>query len=179
MHELETQIRIVVQISRCIHLKRVLSRADADPQLNFWRLMQGGLLDLAVLEWTKIFGSNAEPTHWRSLITDHAAFKGDLLRYVGCTEAEWASYWHGMKGYRDEYIAHHSANPTITQYPTLDMALKSCYFYYSHLITIVRAAGQQCFPDDLEVYCNRFAAQSKEIADAAINATTIYQELVF
>jgi hypothetical protein len=32
------------------------------PSLNFWRLIYGNLLDVAVLEWCKVFGSDAEPT---------------------------------------------------------------------------------------------------------------------
>ncbi len=179
MDELETQIRMVVQIARCIHLKRVLTITNPEPHLNFWRLMHGALLDLSVLEWTKIFGSNAEPTHWKGMISDHAKFKSDLLTCVGCTEVEWSNYWDEMKGYRDEYVAHHSASPSKTQYPTLDWAIKSCYFYYSHLIARARATGERRFPNDLEEYCKRFAAQASEIANAANRATASYQELVF
>ncbi len=177
--DLVTQIKIITQIVRCIHLKKVLTAIDPSPKLNFWRLMYGDLLDISVLEWTKVFGSNAEPSHWKGIVSDHKKFKTELLQYVSCTESEWASYWNLMKDYRDEHVAHHSSSPTVTNYPTLNLALRSCYFYYSYLIKEARAAGETRFPNDLEEYSKKFADQSTNIAKAAIFATSEFQELVF
>lgn len=179
MDKVLTQIQIVAQIVRCVQLKKVLTAVNPNPNLNFWRLMYGGLLDLSVLEWTKIFGANAEPTHWKGVVTDQDIFRRELLQYVGCTENEWADYWNSMKRYRDEHVAHHSSSPTVTEYPILDLALKSCYFYYDYLIKIARSAGETKFPDNLEDYCRRFERLSTDIAEAAISATTGFQELVF
>lgn len=179
MSEIESQIKLVGQIVRCIHMKRELTNLDSEPELNFWRLIYGGLLDLAVLEWTKIFGSNAEPSHWKGVVDDQVTFRKDLLAFVGISESEWEAYWKEMKGYRDEGVAHHSNCPSVTQYPVLDLALKSSYFYYSYLVPKYRAEGGTKYPDDIEEYCNRLKSQISDIGKLAIDATSGCQEKVF
>jgi len=178
MENITTHIKLLVQIVRCIHLKRELSEIDPNPQLNFWRLMHGGLLDLAVLEWTKIFGSNAEPTHWKGVVDDQKAFREDLFSRTGITENEWSKYWNEMKRYRDAAVAHHFDNPNFTYYPKLEIALTSCYFYYAYLIAKARELGETRYPDNLEEYCNRFAKQTNAVAKLALDATADCKEEV-
>lgn len=179
MSEIENQIKLVGQLVRCIHMKRELTHIDSEPDLNFWCLIYGGLLDLAVLEWTKIFGSNAEPSHWKGVVDDHDQFRTDLLAFVGVSAHEWESYWQQMKSYRDEGVAHHSNCPSVTKYPVLDLALKSSYFYYSYLLPRYRAEGGTRYPDDIEEYCEKFRAQISDIGKLAIDATTDCKENVF
>jgi hypothetical protein len=41
--------------------------------LNFWRLIYGNLMDMAVIEWCKLFGSDSEehqPAHWKNIIPE-------------------------------------------------------------------------------------------------------------
>ncbi|WP_372777938.1 hypothetical protein [Litorivivens sp.] len=78
-------------------MKSALTTIDEDPKLNFWRLIHGGFLDLAVLEWCKVFGSNAEPTHWKGVVEDRVAFTEALLNSVGLNRDEWDSYWNHLK----------------------------------------------------------------------------------
>ena len=62
--------------------KRVLSALDPDPPLNFWRILHGNLLDTAVLDWCKLFGSDDEEhqkTHWKNVVADRDAFRAELL----------------------------------------------------------------------------------------------------
>lgn len=178
MDIITTQIHLLAQIVRCIHLKRVLTKVNPEPNLNFWNLIYGGLLDLAVLEWTKVFGSNAEPTHWKGIVDDHDAFRNELFRSIGVSERQWSEYWNEMKAYRDEAVAHHS-NPSFTHYPKLDLALQSCYFYYGYVIAKARSLGETKYPDSLEEYCKDFATQSSTIAKLALDATAGLKEAVF
>ncbi len=173
MKKITEQRELLVQIVRCIHLKRELSKVNPDPTLYFWRLMYGGLLDLAILNWTKIFGSNAEPTHWKGIVDDdhHEAFRSDLLSSSGLTENEFSEYWKNMKTYRDEAVAHHADSPSFTHYPKLDVALKSCYFYYRFVIKKARELGETKYPDSLEEYCKGFASQTSAVAKLALEAT--------
>jgi hypothetical protein len=41
-----------------ILLKRALHTADRNPRLNFWRVQYGNLMDMAVIDWCKLFGSD-------------------------------------------------------------------------------------------------------------------------
>jgi hypothetical protein len=134
-------------------------------------LIYGNLLDVAVLEWCKIFGAHAEPTHWKTIVTDHDAFRRDLLTSLNIDEATWIAYWEEMKNYRDKRIAHHIEDGAPANYLKLDLALESSYYYYGYLINELRALGETRFPDDLKEYSERFALQATDIAKKALSAT--------
>lgn len=123
----------IVDIVRYVHLKKALTSVNDSPHLNFWRVIYGGLLDLAVLSWCKLYGSNAEPTHWKELVIDHEKFRSELLSTLDIDSKTWADYWNHMKYYRNEYIAHDLDEKIVDTFPTLDLALESCYFF----ITII------------------------------------------
>lgn len=166
-------------VVRSAQLKRALSSVDPNPALNFWRLIYGDLLDVAVLEWCKIFGTDTEPTHWKNVVPDPSSFRNALLAALKVDQAAWATYWDEMKTYRDTLIAHHVDASPVTHYPALDFALESSYFYYSYLIKELRKLGDTRFPDDLRDYSARFADQAKSIAEVALAATAKIREQVF
>jgi hypothetical protein len=176
--EILAHIRRVRNVVCCAQLKRSLRSVDPNPTLNFWRLIYGNLLDVAVLEWCKIFGTDTEPTHWKKVVADHDAFRSALLTALKIDQASWAAYREKMKSYRDTQIAHQSDDYRVTHYPILDVALESCYFYYSYLIRELRRLGETNLPDDLRDYSVRFAAQAKEIAEIALASTGKIKERV-
>ncbi len=168
----------LVNLTRSARLKRSLASVESDPTLNFWRLIYGNLLDVAVLEWCKIFGAHAEPTHWKNVVTDHDTFRNDLLASLKIDDARWNAYWEEMKTYRNKLIAHHIEDGGPAYYPKLDLALKSSYYYYAYLIEDLRALGETRFPDDLKEYSERFACQATDIAKKALGATAGIAEKV-
>jgi hypothetical protein len=161
-------------------MKRALTAVDPDPPLNFWRLFHGNQLDIAVLEWCKVFGSDAEPTHWKKVVptTGQDAFRASMLAELGINAGAWTAYWEEMKAYRDSLIAHHFEVPRLDQYPDLGLALKSAYFYYRRLIGELRDLGENKYPDDLAEYSKRFEAQAIDIARRAVAATKDMKEQV-
>jgi hypothetical protein len=177
--EILTHIKRVGSVVRSAQLRRALSSVDPNPTLYFWRLIYGNLLDVAVLEWCKVFGTDTEPTHWKRVVADHDAFRNALLTALKIDQASWAAYWEKMKSYRDTLVAHHFDDSPVTHYPTLDVALESCYFYYSYLIRELRRLGDTYFPDDLHGYSARYAAQAKEIAKIALASTAKIKERVY
>ena len=170
-----TRLGIIV---RSAHVKRALTSVDPNPSLNFWRLIYGTLLDVAVLEWCKIFGADAEPTHWKRVVSDHDAFRSQLLDSLHIAEVQWAAYREEMKAYRDGAVAHQTDDPQVSSYPHLELALESSYFYYSYVIRELRRLGEKRFPDDLRNYSTAFRAQSRKIAERAILATSAKSEEV-
>jgi len=167
-------------IVRCIHQKRALTDIEKKPQLNFWLLIYGMLLDVAVLEWCKLFGTDSEPTHWKRVVADPDRFRSDLLMALAIDELRWMEYWQDMKNYRDRHVAHHNWDLSIIDhYPELTLALKSSYFYYSYVIAELRTRGETRFPADLDEYCARFAHQAGEIGRAALEATARFRERVY
>jgi hypothetical protein len=177
--ELIAHVTRLGNVVRSAQLKRALTSVDPNPTLNFWRLVYGNLLDVAVLEWCKLFGADSEPTHWKRVVSDHDSFRRALRRALGIDEAKWADYWEEMKAYRDALVAHHVNSSSVTRYPSLDLCLESCYFYYAHVIKELRSLGEVRFPDDLKEYSARFASQAKEIAERALASTGDIQESVF
>jgi len=162
-------------------MKRVLEAADPNPELNFWRLIHGNQLDVSVLEWCKVFGSDSETTHWKNIVPsiEHDQFRTELLQYLGKSRGEFDQYWKSMKQYRDRQVAHYEELPPGTNYPILDSAITSAYFYYKYLITELRVLGNNNYPDDLEEYCSRFIQQTNEITEKLIAATLGRQEKVW
>jgi hypothetical protein len=78
---------------------------------NYWTYVFNNFLDMAVLEWCKVFGSRGEGTHWSTLVEDPDAFRTAMLGEFHLTRDEWDKYWERMKNYRDSRIAHHTRDP--------------------------------------------------------------------
>lgn len=170
--QLMRALNVLVNLTRCVGLKRALTQVDADPKLNFWRVMFGSLLDVAVLEWCKLFGSDAEELHWKNLFQDEAGFRAGLLAQVGLQKANWDAYHDQMKTYRDQHVAHLDFNGhNLVNYPELDHALSSAVYYYSRVIEDLRALGVERFPNSLQDYYDAFLKDSTKIA-ALANAST-------
>lgn len=176
---LVSHVMRLATLVRSAALKRALAAIDPHPNLNFWRIIYGNLLDIAVVEWCKIFGSDSEPGHWKKLVTDQDSFRTDMLTKLKIGPEEWAAYWMEMKRYRDTMATHGFGETDITHYPKLGLALESSYFYYSYLIGRLRALSERRYPDDLREYSERFARQAQEIARSALSATAGFTEKVW
>lgn len=179
--ELTTHLFRLVHLARSAGLKRALTEVDPAPHLNFWRLIHGNQLDVAVLEWCKVFGSDGEATHWKTIvpIPNQGQFRDDLFRAVGVAASEWAAYWNEMKAYRDNLVAHHIELNRVANYPVLDLALKSSFFYYCYLIKELRALGEMRYPDDLRVYFTEFQGAVSAIAAVATASTMTINEGIY
>ena len=168
---------ILVQIIRSIQLKKVLSDIDPEPDLNFWRLIHGGFLDLSVIEWCKIFGENSENTHWKVLVDSDEGksnFRDNLFSHLSISSAQWDENWNHLKDYRNDHVAHHNRDSSVAKYPDLDIALNSSFYYYSYLEGLTE--GDRI--DTIEAYAERFYKQSRQIAEQAVAATSIFNETV-
>lgn len=179
--ELAKHLSRLVHLARSIVVKRVLTEIDPNPHLNFWRLIHGNQLDIAVLEWCKLFGSDGEAGHWKAIVplADHSEFRYALLVAIKATDEEWFAYWKEMKAYRDSLVAHYIEFNTIPNYPRLDLALNSSLFYYRYLINELRSLGEMRYPDDLQVYCGSFEGQTRKVAATAVASTVSIDELVY
>ena len=179
--ELITHLFRLVHVARSVGMKCALTAVDSDPALNFWRLILGNQLDIAVIEWCKVFGSYGEPTHWKNIVPakNHDQFRRDLLEGLGITPEALNDYWTEMKKYRDTLAAHHIELKKPDKRPVLDLALKSSCFYYRYLIKELRSQGVTNYPDDLDAYATKFEEQAREIAKEAMTATAKLKESVF
>ncbi len=181
VEELSAQLFRLVHLARSIAMKCALTAVEPEPKLNFWRLVLGNQLDIAVLEWCKVFGSHAEATHWKNVVpvTEHDQYRIDLLTSLGVNADDWSSYWEEMKEYRDNLVAHHIEAAKVPNYPKLDLALHSSFFHYKYVIGKLRALNETRYPNDLQAYYGAFEAQAREIAKVSTAATSDMQERVY
>lgn len=137
--------------------------------------MMGGALDLAVIDWCKIFGSREEDTHWTKLVpnTDHVVFREGLLRAIEMNEDQWSEYHGQVKGYRDEFAAHQDLAPSTKHFPKLDTALTAAYYYYEDYLyrEWVAIDGNLPYPPDIRQYADRYKAELARATRLAAEAT--------
>jgi hypothetical protein len=175
-------VAVLGALVRNIALKRALHNADANPHLNFWRLIYGNQMDMAVLEWCKLFGSDdaeRQPVHWKNVAVDQAAFRAGLFTAVGMDEAQWARYWREMKTYRDYTVAHHDPRrESIPTFPVLDPALNGAIYYFEYVRAELAKLGVNQQPSNVRLYVEQFEEQCLAVAKAALAATRDIPETV-
>ena len=161
-------------IARNIAFYRTLASLGENYTQNFWIYVSNNFLDMAVLEWCKVFGSRAEETHWSNIVEEHDAFRDNMLVELSLTREQWDSYWEEMKDYRARGVAHASLTNPPTRYPHLDNALHSSAFYYRYLVEELRKAEENplyLLPGDLMRYYEPLLAHAKEVASVAYGAS--------
>ena len=73
---------------------------------QFWVIAHNNYLDIAILEWCKLFTDRAGKHHWRKSVTDQDAFRAKLLSEIRCDEEAFLEYALSLKIYRDKFVAH-------------------------------------------------------------------------
>ena len=112
------------------HARRMI---DPKPSGDFWISVDANFIDMAVLEWCKIFGDNKAKQSWRNIVNDHDSFHAGLLIKLKMEAEEWNKYVSHVRCYRDKFLAHLDSDLTM-EIPILEKALKSAKFYYSWIL---------------------------------------------
>jgi hypothetical protein len=121
----------------------------------------GNFLDIAVLEWCKIFGSVKEKHNWGRIVIDNNLFENGLHENIDCTKEEFTIYQDVMLTYRDKFVGHLDEENTM-DIPDLTKAIKSTLYLYQHLLEITD--GLDVFADapaDAEAFYNRYFSLGK------------------
>ena len=82
-------------------------------QSQFLVTAHNNYLDVAVLEWCKLFADSSGRHHWRKSVTDQDAFQIKLLRDIASSQREYETYVISFKEYRDKFVAHLDEENTI------------------------------------------------------------------
>ncbi len=156
---------------------RSLVKYKNDFDQNYWIQIFNNFFDMAVLEWCKVFGTDSEPTHWKTIVNDHASFRKSLLSCIGLDESGWSKYWREVKDYRNNIITHFKKIPDL-HYPSLDVIINSTFYYYGWLQTELDKRGIIQEPKDLEDYYHRCLKQAEVFSKKAYNSTKDFKEQV-
>jgi hypothetical protein len=51
-----------------VKVRRMIEGIASGPKQTFWNMTMSLLLDAAAIEWSKVFGSRKEDTHWTKVV---------------------------------------------------------------------------------------------------------------
>lgn len=137
---------------------------------QFGATVNGNMIDIAVMEWCKVFADRKARHRWSRIVRTDAEqkqFLAQLFPSIGITDEGWKQYVEQMRAYRDNFIAHLDVNDEM-HVPTLETALRSAFFLYEHMLAHAPAGTFNMphrvkLPLDLQAYY----AECQEEARAA------------
>lgn len=148
------------------------SRNNGDrllPQQNFWINLEGNCIDVAVLEWCKLFAENTGRHSWRRVVADADEFEVALLNTVRLTPEQFDEVIQEVRTYRDRFIAHLD-NELTMHIPTLDPLLEATRFYFSQVIN-----SEMSQPERLQVGLTDLDEYYQQCHDEASLVFTAHQ----
>jgi len=101
------------------------------------RTINSNFIDVAVLEWSKLFVDWDARHHWRRFVQGteaRTAFRTGLLATIGLDRPAWEQYHADVKSYRDRFIAHLDDDDVMIP-PRRRVALDSTVFFYEYLVS--------------------------------------------
>ena len=162
----------LVYITRNVAHHRSFNSFRDDFNQTYWILISNNFLDVAILEWCKVFGSRSDATHWTSNVLDEAAFRAGLFEKLKINKAEWEAYRERVKAYRDKVIAHYDSASATSDHPDFCLALKACFYYYDMLNRQLKQSSIGTgYPESLEDYYEKSLAQARVFSETAYRAT--------
>ena len=170
----------------CAYYRAGWDGKETKARNEFWATVQGNFIDIAVLEWLKLFGDHKDKHHWRKIVEDKDSFKQEMLAKCEISESELAHTRDLLKEYRDKFIAHLDSEEMMC-IPVLDIPIKVMKFYYEYIAHELVETGLGDLPIDIELYyqsCFRAAkmrfGKQKEVRfgreGAGLNGTKISEE---
>ncbi|HAT9402036.1 hypothetical protein SDC32_11690 [Legionella pneumophila serogroup 8] len=142
---------------------------------DWFMLTVNGYYDLAVYNWSMLFGSHSEPTHYKKLIeykniseylskilscseVNKKNLQDYILNCMGLTEKEYKKIHRKIKDYRDRYLAHREHHPSKINnddlvFPETNVIKKALESLYLLLIKIIKY-----FPNTPDKNNNRYVS---------------------
>jgi hypothetical protein len=141
---------------------------------DFWRKVNGNFLDIATLDWCKLFVDFKGKHHWSTIFSDKKVFREKLIASIKLSEEDFKSEVVEIKKYRDKFLAHLD-EPTNLYYPKSEIILKSSMYLYYQLATNPKTrlalSGVNIEPQDF--YDEYYQVALKEIENAETLLTPI------
>lgn len=136
---------------------------------DFWRKVNGNFLDIATLDWCKLFVEHDGKHHWSTIFSDKRTFRTSLFSGINVPEKDFKNEIGEIKKYRDKFLAHLD-EPTMLYYPKSEIMLKSSMFLYHLLATSpkTRMALSGALIDPQDFYDEYYQVALKEIAHAEV-----------
>jgi hypothetical protein len=101
-------------------------------QRQFWIGANANALDVAVLDWCKLFADRKSNHHWKRVVADHGAFLKDLYAALQVTDKEYRAVVKSVLRYRNKFVAHLDEE-RVMNIPRMRLLRKSSAFLYNRL----------------------------------------------
>ena len=101
---------------------------------NFWVNANGNFVEIALLEWCKVFGDPKGAYSYKKCVGDSVTVGAQLLTAVGKLQQEWDDYIDAMRKYRDKFVAHWDEDVDGVLLPEMDTAKASLIFLLDHCV---------------------------------------------
>lgn len=127
-------------LRNCAYLRAAANKMDDWHDEQFWIGVHNNFLDIAVLEWCKIFADHNGKHFWKKSVADHQKFLDALLDHLRLTEDMFDDYIKSIKRYRDKFVAHLDKENRM-DIPNMAAVIKSSQFLYQHLYDVEDDCG--------------------------------------
>jgi len=106
---------------------------------DFWVSIRGNSLDIAVLDWCKLFADEGRH-HWSKVASVPPDFEAGLMDAIGMSSDEFAAYRGAVRTYRDKFVAHLDKR-RVMDIPRLNVAELAVSYYHAHVVQKEAAEG--------------------------------------
>ena len=158
----------------CCHYTRNLASyragwkgGDFQGRSQLVKTLNSNFIDIAVMEWCKLFGNyKIEKHHWKKIVKNKTEFKREMLIYAGLNNQSFHALWKEVLDYRDKFVAHLDSDE-IMHIPLMEKTLSTIIFYYNELrLSVESQETLYGLPTDLIKYydaCYENALKLNEI----------------
>jgi len=174
------QIKILEYFVSQLTYHRAIRKTAPQLKQNFWIYISNNHMEMAVLEWCKLFGANAEHLHWSKVFKDKDGFREHILNSVQMDKTQWCKYWTELTDYRNKRVSHFDPDFRPIRYPRLEPAFKAVVACYQYVLNKLESYSiDHNYPPSLEEYSDRLMEQALVFAERAYNATKNLDEKVY
>ena len=128
------------------------------PDAQLWATLNDNFLDIAVLDWCKLFREEKGVHSWRRAVAEPEHFQDYLLNNLSVSPQAWGEYIKEHRTYRDKFLAHLDELPTM-HIPDLTWALASVSLLHSTLRKEDHCSRLERLGFDLEEALSTYSAE--------------------
>lgn len=111
--------------------KDARSKSELIVNRDFWKRANGNFLDIAVLEWCKVFSERSGEHHWSKIFKSKQDWLENFCQHMNMSKKEFCADLQRVVKYRNKYVAH--LEPIPMKYPSTDFLLKSVSYLYDQI----------------------------------------------
>jgi hypothetical protein len=129
--------------AQALQVYRMVVEVAREPKQTFGNMTINLLFDAAAVEWSKVFGSWGEDTHWTKALPpdQHDTTRAALLAHLRLMTEQWAAEQEAFKTYRDERVSPHDLASAIAKLPRYDIPYTAACFMFAR----IRAEADQAW----------------------------------